>query len=117
MSAPYSQDLRLRVIAAVEEEGMSRSAAARRFGIGRKTAIRWVKVYRDEGRDHALPLGQGRVAGIADHRDMVLALVKSKLDWTLRRYCEALAAKGIKTSEAALFRFLRDCGITRKKRR
>jgi transposase len=40
MGAPYSLDLRERVVAAVAG-GMSRAAAARRFGVSRSSAIRW----------------------------------------------------------------------------
>jgi len=40
MAAPLSMDLRRRVLDAIEQEGMSRRAAAARFGIGVRTAIR-----------------------------------------------------------------------------
>ena len=39
----YSQDLRDRVIDAVVVEGMSRRAAAVRFGVSEMAAINWVK--------------------------------------------------------------------------
>jgi hypothetical protein len=45
MAAPLSQDLRVRVIEAVEKGGMSRRAAAVRFGIGVRTAVRWVNEF------------------------------------------------------------------------
>ena len=45
MGKAYSQDLRDRVIEAVVTEGMSRRAAADRFGIGDSSAIRWVGRY------------------------------------------------------------------------
>ena len=41
MARAYSQDLRDRVIDAVEGEGLSRRAAARRFGVSAATAIKW----------------------------------------------------------------------------
>jgi transposase len=37
------QDLRNRVIDAVEKEGMSRRAAARRFGVSDSAAIKWLQ--------------------------------------------------------------------------
>lgn len=43
MSGAYSQDLRERVIAAVEREGLSRRAAARRYRVGVATAVRWLR--------------------------------------------------------------------------
>ena len=42
------EDLRVRVIAAVNE-GMSRHAAAARFGIGVATAVRWLKAWSETG--------------------------------------------------------------------
>ncbi len=41
MAAYLSQDLRLRVIRAVES-GLSRNAAAKRFGISAASAVRWM---------------------------------------------------------------------------
>jgi transposase len=49
MAQTLSQDLRDRVIAAVDG-GMSRNAAAERFGIAISTAIRWVRDWRTDGR-------------------------------------------------------------------
>jgi putative transposase len=39
MVRPYSEDLRARVIAAVEEDGLSRREAARRFRVSESSAI------------------------------------------------------------------------------
>jgi putative transposase len=49
MATPCSLDLRERVIAAVEHEGMSRNAAAARFGIAPSSAIKWVARFRATG--------------------------------------------------------------------
>jgi putative transposase len=46
MGKPYSIDLRERVVRAVEEEGLSRRAAALRFGVEASTAINWVRRFR-----------------------------------------------------------------------
>ena len=43
MAGAYSQDLRDRVINAVVVEGMSRRAAAARFGVSGSSAIKWVE--------------------------------------------------------------------------
>jgi putative transposase len=42
-------DLRERVVAAVEREGMSRHEAAARFGVAPSSAINWVQRYRATG--------------------------------------------------------------------
>ena len=46
MSKPYSMDLRQRVVAAVEEAGMSRRKAAAHFGVSVRVAIEWVRRFR-----------------------------------------------------------------------
>ena len=43
MAKPYSLDLRERVVAAVEEGGLSRRRAAAQFGVGISTVIGWVR--------------------------------------------------------------------------
>src|ERR1700746_3594697 len=65
MARPYSMDLRERVVQAVEQGGLSRRQAADRFGIGIKTAIDWLRRFREEGRmagkaDGRLPAEEDR---------------------------------------------------------
>ena len=49
MAKPFSVDLRERVVAAVEQGGLSRREAASRFGVGISTAIAWVRRFRKTG--------------------------------------------------------------------
>jgi len=48
MAKSKSEDLRSRVIAAVDS-GLSRRAAAERFGVAIASAIRWVREWRESG--------------------------------------------------------------------
>jgi transposase len=48
MAKPLSEDLRIRVIRAVEG-GMSRRAAAERFGVSPASAVRFVRDWRERG--------------------------------------------------------------------
>ena len=57
MPKPHSQDLRDRVIDAVERGAMSRRAAVRRYEISKSVAIKWL-----ERRCHA---GSGLVISLA----------------------------------------------------
>lgn len=66
MTLAYSQDLRDRVISAVEDEGLSRREAARRYRIGEATAIRWLRARRD-GRRVALAQGGDRRSRLPAH--------------------------------------------------
>ena len=61
-----SDDLRERVVEAVVLGGLSRNAAARRFGVSIASAVRWVTRYKTTGR-FRLRL-QGAIAGPAVSR-------------------------------------------------
>src|SRR5271166_2062819 len=78
MAKSYSQDLRDRVIDAVEGEGMSRRKAARRFGVSESAAVKWLQRVRDEGVRAAFAVGGNRVPVIKPHRDLVEAALAEK---------------------------------------
>ena len=46
MPKPYSDDLRERVIAAVEEDAVSCREAARRYRVSAASAVKWLQRYR-----------------------------------------------------------------------
>jgi putative transposase len=50
-----SDDLRERVVGAVVEGGMSRNAAARRFGASIASAVRWVARFKARGEISPAP--------------------------------------------------------------
>ena len=52
MAGPYSEDLRLRAVAAVEG-GLSRHKAAERFSVGVSSVIRWCKRKAETGGGRA----------------------------------------------------------------
>ena len=53
-----SDDLRERVVRAVLEGGMSRNAAAKRFGVSIASAVRWVARFKTKGEISASPTGE-----------------------------------------------------------
>ena len=64
---PYSQDLRKRVVAAIEG-GMSRNRAAKQFGIAISTAINWMKRVDETGSMIPEPMGGHKPKAISgDH--------------------------------------------------
>ena len=63
MGKPYSMDLRTRVVASVEQEGLSRRQAAVRFGVGISTVIRWVSRLRETSS-----LAPGKMGGHSRRR-------------------------------------------------
>jgi len=83
MAKPLSEDLRIRAIRAVEG-GMSRRAAAERFGISPASAGRFVGEWRERGATRAKPQGgDQRSRRIEAHRDLILGAIKAKPDLTL----------------------------------
>ena len=82
---PRSEDLRVRAIAAVLEEGLSRREAARRFKVGDASVIRWVEVYEETGRTQPLTSGGDKRSKLKPHRDWLLALRRTENDLTLDR--------------------------------
>jgi transposase len=118
MPKGYSQDLRDRVIHAVEREGMSCRKAATRFGVSESTAIKWFQRFRDSGVRTAFRRGGHRRSFIEPHRDLVEATLAEKPDITLQALCDRLLAeRGVRSDTAMMSRFLRRAGITFKKRR
>jgi len=80
MGKPYSQDLRDRVIDAVERDGMSRREAAKRFGVSDSAAIKWLQRVRDRGIRTAFAMGGNRCSVLAAHRDVLEAALAEKPD-------------------------------------
>ena len=118
MARAYSQDLRDRLINAVEQDGMSRSAAARRFGVSRSAAIKWIARYRREGARAPVGTGGHRPSALKPHRSFVEAALAEQPDITLEALGRRLLAeRAVRADTSMLSRFLRREGITFKKRR
>ena len=83
MAKSLSEDLRSRLIAAVDG-GMSRRGAAERFGVSVASAIRWLRDWHTTGATRARPRGGDlRSHRIEAYRDVILAAVEAKVDITL----------------------------------
>jgi transposase len=118
MAQYLSEDLRVRVIRAIEG-GMSRNAAARRFGISVASAVRWMAEYLGTGRTAPKPRGGDRRSGrIEAQADLLLAAVEAVPDITLAELREKLLAeRGETFAVSTIHGFFRRRGITYKKRR
>jgi transposase len=115
MAAPLSLDLRLRVVRAVDA-GMSRRAAAARFGVAIRTAVRWVGAYRASGSLAPQKMGKPSPPKLTAHRVTVLALLHERPDGTIEGLRHELAETGIVVGYGSIRRFFAREGITRKKR-
>lgn len=118
MTRPLSDDLRRRVLAAVDS-GMSRRSVAERFGVAASTAIKWVDQWRRTG--HVRPRPQGgdkRSHRIEAHADEVLELVDETSDITLAEIAAHLdETHGLKVAQSTVWRLLDRHGMSFKKNR
>jgi transposase len=90
MAQYLSEDLRIRVIRAIEA-GMSRNAAARLFGVSIASAVRWMDEYLRTGRTAPKPRGGDRRSGrIEAQADLLLQAIEGTPDVTLAELRERL---------------------------
>jgi len=109
-------DLRFRVIAAIDG-GLSRRAAAARYGVAPSTAVRWGIDRRLTGSFTPKPqAGNTRSRRLEAHAATILAVLEETPDITLEELCANLARHGAASSTSSLSRFFRGHGIPRKKK-
>jgi putative transposase len=117
MGAPYSLDLRERVVAAVEVDGLSRHQAAATFGVAISTAIIWVRPFRQTGSLAPGQMGGHKPRKIAGaHRDWLIARCRAA-DFTLRGLVAELAQRGLKVDYRAVWAFVHAEKLSFKKTR
>jgi transposase len=112
----YSEDLRRKIVGAVQERRMNQSEAARAFGVSRSSVKRYLKAVR-QGRS----LSPGKVPGKRSSLDeksrkLLQADVEDRPFAKLKQRQEYLhEAAGISVSESTLSRTIRSMGFGRKK--
>ena len=117
MGKPYSMDLRERVVAAVEVEGLSRRQAAARFGVSYSAAIAWVKRVRETGSVKPSQVGGYKPKKISGHwRDWLLQRCRDQ-DFTLRGLVAELAERGLSVDYRSVWEFVHAEKLSHKKRR
>ena len=117
MARAYSQDLRDRVIDAVEGEGLSRRAAARRFGVSAAAAIKWLQRFQRTGKRGSAGTGGHRPSKVQPHRAWVLAVLAAQPDITLAALAaRLLTERGVQVDTSMLSRFFQGAGSSFKKK-
>jgi putative transposase len=117
MARPYSIDLRERVVAAVEDGGLSRHQAAEHFGVGISTAIAWVRRYRETGSVAPGQMGGHKPKKISGaHRDWLLERCREK-EFTLRGLVGELAERDLKVDYRSVWEFVHAEKLSFKKNR
>ena len=116
MPRPYSSDLRVRVLHALESVQQKRSEIAGQFQISPATLYLWQKQQKQEGRREAKPHAGGHASRL---RPAVLgALVQEKNERTLAELAVLYQERtGEPISIASVDRLVRAAGLTRKKGR
>ena len=115
MGRPYSEDLRSRIVAAVEA-GATRTAAAEQFAVSVSCAVKLMQHVHRTGSVAPAPRGKKPYA-LAEHGALVRELVAEQPDATLDELTHEIANRGIHASRSAVNRFLKACGLTLKKSR
>jgi len=116
MPRPYSEDLRERIVAAVEG-GASRRSAAGQFGVSVSCVIKLVQRARETGSVAPAQIGGYRDYALAEHEALVRRLVKAEPDMILDELREALGQEGVRVSRTSIWRYLSSIRLTLKKRR
>jgi transposase len=116
MTQPLSEDLRVRVIAAVARGGRRRAVAAQ-FGVAASTVTKWMQRLRQSGS--IAPSKQGgdrRSERIEAHAGEILGLVVATPDITLEEIVAHLGkAHGERFAASTIWRFLDRRGLSFKK--
>ena len=120
------EDLRRRTVAAVVDQGLNKSEAARVFGVSRTSVHTWVALYQEHGEDGLTPKRVGRTKGGGRLRGwqaaMIVNIIKDRCPdqlklpfalWTREAVRELIKMKfGIHYGLGMVGRLLRHWGFT-----
>ena len=117
MGKPASLDLRERVVAAVESEGMSRNRAAARFGVAPSPTIKWVARFRATGSAAPAKMGGHKKRTLrGEHAEWLIARC-NEADFTISQLVEELlAVRGLKVDRRSVWEFLHAEHLSFKKK-
>lgn len=115
MGAPYTPDLRERVVATFRS-GMSRAETAALFRVSESSVQRWSRLARTTGSVAAQPMGGQRPFALAGERDRILERIAQQPDLPLRALLAELHDRGIKVSYFAVWNIVDRAGLSDKKK-
>jgi transposase len=116
MGAPYSLDLRTRVVAAIKG-GMSRNQAAKQFGVAISTAINWARLEKETGSIEPGQMGGHKPKAISGEHANWLRRRIGESDFTLRGLVAELAERGLKVDYRSVWEFVHAERVSFKKKR
>jgi transposase len=116
--APYSQDLRDRVLAAVKAGKKSQAELAETFGISLSTVEKWWHRWRTTGQSTPQPYQAGPPRALAECDDLIRSLLAEQPDLTLEELCTRVAEqRGIVASPSMMCRTVQRLDLPLKKSR
>ena len=110
----YSQDLRDRVLRALERGDRPTDIAAR-FEVSREWVYDVKNRFEKEGLRHQLPMCGHRISRVADKESLIRGWIKERKDLTLCELCERLAEHGVTLTASALWYQLDKWNLSFKK--
>jgi len=117
MTTPLSQDLRRRIVRAVETGSSIRQAAAR-YEVSPSSAIKLMQRLRETGSVKPKRIGGHQRPVLEPHQDLLRSLVDAKSGITLAEIQGELRARGIVVQAlSTIHLMLRRMDLTHKKRR
>ena len=118
MPAPYSQDLRRRVINAYYNREGSQRQLAKRFQVSLTFVRNLLRHYRQTGTIEPKKHGGGIKTKIDNHGFSVIEqMIQQKPDLIFSELCQFLKEKtGVKVSTSTMYRYVQKLNITRKKK-
>lgn len=116
MPSAYSEDLRVRVLRAVEN-GSSARSAGRQFAVSESVAVKWVARWRQTGSVAARAVGGAFKSPLDDHAALLLELIAVEPDLTIKEVQARLREQKISAGFGSVWRFFDRHGISFKKNR
>ena len=115
MAKPYSEDLRRRVVGAIES-GTTIPEAAEQCGVSISSVVRFLKLHRETGSVDPAKFGGYKDFTLAAHEDLVRQLVAEQPDITLAELEDRLKKKKITVGKSSISRFLHHLKLPFKKK-
>ena len=113
---PYSEDLRVRIVA-LRQQGHSAAALAERFAVSKRSVERYCTRFESEGTLAAKARGGSRGSRLDGHEKALRGWVAEQPDLTLVELQERLRRRHrVRLGLSALWQGLRRMGLSYKKR-
>ena len=110
----YSQDLRERVLRAIDR-GDCPTAIAARFEVSRVWVYQVKNRFKKEGLRHSFQIGGHRKSCLVPMEDQIRTWIKEEPDITLSELCDRISKEGIDIKVPALWHQLDKWGLSFKK--